>query len=197
MQKSKWILVIFVVMVLAQWLVPAQMIYGSNEVLKRGVAMKFKCAPIDPNDPFRGKYIVLDFDMARYIIYTAHDFKIGQEVYLEIGEDSLGFAQIEKIHTAPPSANKVFLRAAIDYISYETGLNGYNENNKIYEISFDLPFRRFYLEETKAPRAEDLYREGMSDTTGNTYGLVYLLKGEARIKDVFIRDTSIYELLKK
>jgi uncharacterized membrane-anchored protein len=195
MKKIIWLLPLFIMMVLAQWFIPGSMIYGSQQVLKKGTPMKFKCQPIDPNDPFRGKYIVLNFDIARHVVYTEHNFKIGQEVYLELGEDSLGFAKIRKIQASLPSANKVFLKAKIDYISFEQGLNGYNDNNKIYEISFDIPFSRFYLEETKAPKAENLYREGVTDTTGRTYGLVYLLNGEARIKDVFIRDTSIYKLL--
>ncbi len=196
MNKAWWMIALFAAMAAAQWWVPVSMITASNRILEEGIPMKFRCRPVDPNDPFRGKYIVLNFDVARYVIYTKHDFKIGQEVYLNIGEDSLGFANIEKIQPSPPSANKIFLKAKIDYISFEVGLNGYNDNNEIYEISLDIPFKRFYLEETKAPQAEDLYRSGITDTTGNTYGLVYLLNGEARIKDVIIRDTSIIERLR-
>jgi hypothetical protein len=199
MNKAWWMIPLFAAMVLAQWWVPVDMITGSNRILEEGIPMKFRCAPVDPNDPFRGKYIVLDFDISRYNYQTdtSSGFKNGQQVYLELIEDSLGFARIYKIDTDPPMSGKVYLKAGIDFIQHEVGISGYNNDSSYYEISFDLPFRRFYLEESKAPVAEDLYRTGISDTTGRTYGLVYLLNGEARIKDVIIRDTSILERLRR
>ncbi len=190
MKKLWWLILLFGVMAAAQWYVPVRMITGSNRILKEGTPMKFRCAPVDPNDPFRGKYIVLQFEIDQYETDSSNRFKTGQQVYIELKEDSLGFARIDSIKNAPPPSGKIYLKANIEYI------NRYGANNKDkYEINFDLPFRRFYLEESKAPKAEDLYRKEPFDTAGFTYGLVYLLNGEARIKDVIIRDTSILDRL--
>lgn len=209
MNKAWWMILLFAAMVLAQWWVPVGMISGSNKILDEGTPMKFRCAPVDPNDPFRGKYIVLEFDIARFEMDTSHGFERGQEVYITFQKDSLGFDRIKEINADPVKLKGPYLKTTIDYInrnnSFElidqidtTDVAGKNLNKvEMDVISFDLPFRRFYLEETKAPQAEDLYRKGVNDTTGNTYGLVYLLKGEARIKDVMIRDTSVLERLLK
>lgn len=182
MKKAGWMIVIFALMVLAQWLIPVNMITGSDQILEKGVPMKFRCAPVDPNDPFRGKYIVLQFDIARQPVETGIGYQSGQEVYLVFKNDSAGFSRIEKILENPPADGRPYLKTEIDYIGTD---------DRVEYLDFDLPFRRFYLEETKAPLAEELYRKAMADTTGETYGLVYLLNGESRIKDVIIRDTSI------
>jgi uncharacterized membrane-anchored protein len=209
MNKAWWMILLFAAMVLAQWWVPVGMISGSNKILDEGTPMKFRCAPVDPNDPFRGKYIVLEFDIARYEMDTSHGFERGQEVYITFQKDSSGFDRIKEINADPERSKGPYLKATIDYInrnnSFElidqvdsTDDEGKNLNRvEMDVISFDLPFRRFYLEESKAPMAEDIYRTGISDTTGRTYGLVYVLNGEARIKDVIIRDTSILERLRK
>ena len=51
----------FVLIVLAQWYVPALMISEHEDVAANGKVLKFKTAPIDPYDAFRGKYIMLNF----------------------------------------------------------------------------------------------------------------------------------------
>ena len=209
MNKAWWMILLFAAMVLAQWWVPVGMISGSNKILDEGTPMKFRCAPVDPNDPFRGKYIVLEFDIARYEMDTSHGFESGQQVYISFIKDSLGFDVIKDVSADPLELKGSYLTTTIDYINRSNtfevidqidsaDVSGGNLNKvEMDAISFDLPFRRFYLEESKAPEAEDLYRTGISDTTGNTYGLVYLLNGEARIKDVIIRDTSVLERLRK
>jgi hypothetical protein len=53
------------------------------------------------------------------------------------------------------------------------------------------------MEEYKAPRAETIYREQSTDSNSRAYALVSLYKGDAVIKDVFINDTSISEILKR
>ena len=209
MNKTWWMIALFAAMALAQWWVPVDMITGSNRILENGTPMKFRCAPVDPNDPFRGKYIVLDFDISRFDMDTSHGFERGQEVYITFQKDSSGFDSIKEINADPEKLKGPYLKTTIDYINRNnsfvlidqidsTDVAGENSNKEEMDvISFDLPFRRFYLEETKAPVAEDLYRTGISDTTGRTYGLVYLLNGEARIKDVIIRDTSILKRLNR
>jgi len=196
MNKAWWMILLFAVMVLAQWWVPVSMIKGSNRILEEGTPMKFKCAPVDPNDPFRGKYIVLDFDIEDFEVDTTLGLLDRQTVFLSFTTDSMGFAQIGKIDTVPPISNKDYLKTKI-YINDSRILQDFVRDSSKWEVDFDIPFDHFYLEETKAPQAEDLYRAGISDTTGRTYGLVYLLNGEARIKDVIIRDTSISERLSK
>ena len=186
MKTPIWIILLFAAMVLVQWIVPGSMIYDSQQIITKGVPLKFKCAPVDPNDPFRGKYITLDFAIRQFTVDSSLDFQQGTDVIAILKNDSSGFAVIDDVRKEPPANNEPFLKLPISYI---------NNIDKTTELNFNIPFSRFYMEEYKAPAAETLYQQGVADTTGNTYALVYVYKGNARIRDVFVRDTSVLERL--
>jgi uncharacterized membrane-anchored protein len=61
MDRKKILILAFALMVVAQFYVPISMITESEDILSEGTPYKFRTAPIDPNDPFRGKYITLSF----------------------------------------------------------------------------------------------------------------------------------------
>lgn len=62
MNKKKILLLSFFLVAVVQLYVPSKMIWDREEVLRTGTEYKFRTAPIDPTDPFRGKYITLRFD---------------------------------------------------------------------------------------------------------------------------------------
>ena len=59
--KTKYIFILFVIVALIQLFVPAQVILQQESVLETGNVYRFKTQPVDPNDPFRGKYITLNY----------------------------------------------------------------------------------------------------------------------------------------
>ena len=54
-----------------------------------------------------------------------------------------------------------------------------------------MPFDRFYMEESKAPKAEKVYNAANSDQRKETYALVYIKDGTAVLNDVIIDGQSI------
>ena len=58
------VIIAFIFMVFAQWYVPSKMILDREDILKNGEEFKFLTQPIDPSDPFRGKYITLNSEMS-------------------------------------------------------------------------------------------------------------------------------------
>ncbi len=62
MNTKKLLLVAFILVALAQLYVPTKMILNRENVLANGTDFKFRTAPIDPNDPFRGKYVNLQYE---------------------------------------------------------------------------------------------------------------------------------------
>ena len=61
--KTIHIFLIFLAVVLVQLVVPAKMIFDKEVILKTGTIYKFKTQPIDPSDPFRGKYVTLNYEL--------------------------------------------------------------------------------------------------------------------------------------
>ena len=66
-------------MVMVHLYVPAKMIFNKEAVLAQGKDYRFKTAPIDPYDPFRGKYIDLYYEAnAFHILLIGNIFEIRQ-----------------------------------------------------------------------------------------------------------------------
>jgi len=186
--KNKNILItLFLFVALAQLFVPSQMIYNQEDILNTGKIVKFQCEPIDPNDPFRGKYITLRFKESAIKVKNLKEWNSNETIFakIEIAED--GFAKIKSISRTEPTDNSIYLKLKINYIAE------YDNENKIH---LDFPFNRFYMNENKAKNAEIAYAESTIDTTKIAYALVATKNGEAVIKDVLIDNISIKELAK-
>jgi uncharacterized membrane-anchored protein len=187
MNNKKILLTVFIVVALVQLAVPAKMIWDKERVLELGKEFKFETAPIDPTDPFRGKYIVLQYKENRVAIDSKSDWEEGQSVYVHLITDRNGFAKIGSVSKEKPTGTEDFVKAKVEFI----GDIGYTTMNIAY------PFDRFYMEESKAFEAEQQYIKSQIDSTKITYALVNIRDGESVLKDVLIDGVSISEIVKK
>jgi uncharacterized membrane-anchored protein len=185
--NKKTTFLLFLAMSLIQLYVPASMIFQKENVLTSGTAFKFRTAPIDPNDPFRGKYIALNFSQNFIIMPKELDWQSGDPVYVTLTRDAEGYARIASVSKDKPVDEEDYMAASVQYIARDS-------QSTVY---IQYPFDRFYMEETKAPLAEQAYNEAALDSAQVTYALVYVKKGEAVIQDVIINETPIHAFIKK
>ncbi|MBK8489326.1 MAG: GDYXXLXY domain-containing protein [Saprospirales bacterium] len=184
MNSRKIRLSAFILLALVQLYVPAKMILDSEGVLSSGIDYKFKTAPIDPNDPFRGKYIRLSYADNIIDIQNEADWVQDEPVYVLLTTDDDGFAKNESVSKEKPANDQPFLTAKVRYVTSD-GTN---------KLTIDYPFDKFYMEESKAYDAELVYRESLRDTSQMTYALGSIKNGEAVLKDVLIDGISIREI---
>jgi uncharacterized membrane-anchored protein len=181
--KNKVILFsIFLVVIIIQLFVPAKIIFDSEDILNTGIEFKFRTAPIDPNDPFRGKFIFLQYKENTINVENEKDWELGETVFVILDNDENGFAKLKSVTKSIPVENTNFVKAKIASIYEKT-------------ITINYSFDRFYMEETKAPKAEQVYNESLADSTTITFGLVAVKDGNAILKDIIINDTSITKLI--
>ena len=185
MNRKKIILVAFILMALAQWAVPGKMIWEKERVLELGKEFKFMTAPIDPSDPFRGKYIVLQYEENSIEVET-DTWTEGESIYVILKTDVNGFAGIDSVSKEKPEALTDFVLAKVGYVS----------GKDIKTVNVIFPFDRFYMEESKAYPAEQEYNKAQLDTTKTTYALVNIKDGAAVLKDVMIDGVSIRDIVK-
>lgn len=185
MMNKKILLPLFVLLVMAQFYVPAKMILDRNDVLNTGIAFKFKTAPVDPYDPFRGKYITLRFTENSVSIENPDDWKRHEEVYVLLENDEEGFAQFKAASKVKPEHND-FLKTTVRSVRY---------NSKTLIIN--CPFDRYYMEESKALDAEKIYWNTRVDTAQAAYAVVYIKDGESVLNDVMVNGKSIREIVKE
>ena len=184
--KTIHVFLIFVIVVLVQLFVPAKMIFDREDVLRTGTLYKFKTQPVDPNDPFRGKYITLNYEMdaAESKDMT---WQRGEKILVYIERDSLGYAKVYDVSKDRLDIDNDYIEAKVIW-----------SNGGLDTVNFELPFDRFYMEESKAKPAEDIYREYNSRFNANnaTYALVAVKNGRAVLKDVYINDNPIIYYIK-
>ena len=187
MNNRKFILAAFILVALAQLFIPAKMILDRENVLANGVEFKFRTAPIDPNDPFRGKYISLQYENNVIELQNEEDWHSGEDIYVILAKDSFGFAAIESVSKEKPTDEFSFVKAKVGFVSHDG----------TQQLTVNYPFDRFYMEESKAYEAEQIYRKSLADTNQKTYALVKITNGEAVLKDVLINDVSIRDVVMK
>lgn len=185
MKTKNILLLAFFLVVVAQLAVPLRMILHNNDVLKTGKIYKFKTEPIDPHDPFRGKFIRLYFKENHLVLKRKID--IDKDLYAIIANDKKGFARIIKVSNTKPKTEEFLKVKALSI----------NEYGNEHQIWIEFPFERFYMNEYKASEAEKAYNESSRNQSSNTYAVIAIKNGEGIIKDVMIDDISINEYLQK
>lgn len=184
MISKKIIIPLFLLVAAAQLYAPASMIWEREKVIAEGEVYFFETAPIDPSDPFRGKYVRLNFKDETIPIDSIDDWVRYQEVYLLLEKDSAGFARYSQVSVEPPANSTAFLKVEVNYISPGSG-----------ELHFNLPFNRFYMEESKARPAEELYQESIRHGQDLTYAVASVREGEAVLLDVLVNGEPLRNLV--
>ena len=171
-------IIAFVIYAICLLGIPAKMIVDQQGVFNEGTAYKFKCQPVDPNDPFRGKYVRLGFDR----IKASNDDRSNRnKSYGVVSVDNEGYATISKV------------------------VHGYNDKEPMVQLNFNysndsvsvftLPFDRLYMNENKAQAAEDLYRNALRDTTQDVYAKVYITEGRFLLDDVYVDEIKLRDAI--
>jgi uncharacterized membrane-anchored protein len=155
-------------------------------VLDRGTLYKFRTAPIDPYDPFRGRYVWLNFEGSTSVPYVGDgDPPHNRYVYatIEVGED--GFAEFSGADVRPPASGD-YLRAYAMYWQHQDRL-----------LDLRLPFDRYYMNAAAAPEAERVVREHSTVTNRNAHVTVRVLNGRAVLEQLYVADIPIEEFLRQ
>ena len=168
--------------VVTQIWIPAAMIFSSEKTLEEGAAFKFKTAPVDPYDAFRGKYVALRFESAGFEPPAGELYNRGESIYVSIQEDSEGFAAISAVSRLRP-ADPYFVKAQVKY--------NYGDS-----LTIAYPFEKYFLEEFSASRAEEIYRQANRGEKQEAYVLVRVsTKGDAVIENLIIGGIPLQVLL--
>lgn len=175
---------------LVQWAVPAAMIHGQQKTLAEGEVYRFRNAPVDPADPFRGRYVTLSFDAACVPKDVAHGDMNARPLYALLGQDVDGYATVARLSDSRPGQG--------DYVNvrrsrWDSGCLG-------SELRVDFPFNRYYLPEDLAPRAESAYRDMTSRSSGEVgrvaaYVGVRVREGHAALEELYLDGKPLRQFL--
>lgn len=197
--KNKYIfLIAFILIVIAQLVVPIQMISEQEDTISSGKILKFKTAPIDPYDAFRGKYIYLNFrDNKTAITKETQKLSNNDDIFVTF-KDSAGYALVASVSVTEPKDTAEYIKAKVDYVDNMVTLKFIrNPNQNRQFVYIDYPFDRYYMNEYKAPKAEQAYIENNKNIKNNVYAEVAIKNGVGVVKDVILDGVSIKEYVNK
>jgi len=173
-------LLLFAVLIPAQLFVPASMILEQETALQKGQEYKLLSRPVDPYDAFRGRYVRLSLDSAEVAVPASQQKTTNQKAYALLETDAEGFAHVKEVVFDKP--------AGTDYLKVRVGSSVGGKAIVIW------PFERYYMEESKAPQADILYRS--LDNDSEAYITVRVYKGTGVITGLYIDDIPIEEKIK-
>lgn len=159
------------VLFLVQLATPAAMLLRQEMVLERGELYRFACAPVDPADVLRGRYVALGFEASSIDVPDGASFRRGETVYVRVTTGDDGYAVLSEPTTAAPEEG-AYLRTTVRW-------GGGNE------VRVRIPFDRYYLEESIAPEIERRYRDEVRDGV-EAYAEVRILNGRPALEAVYL-----------
>jgi len=188
---KKLSLILLGIMILAQFTVPYSMIHNRENILRKGELFRFKTRPIDPADPFQGRYVWLSF--TEDYIPTPENKKLDihykTPIYAILETDDDGFAYFTDWSREKPMDGH-FLKTR--YLGVRSDWNRETKSRTHKGLRIDIPFDRYYMDEEKAPRAEQLARDATLNT--NCWANIRILNGKAVIENVFAEGQSLRDL---
>ena len=187
--------VLLVVLSAAQLTAAAWSMVRYELILATGRVYQVKTAPVDPADPFRGRYVAirailsLPTPLAPDVVALLDQVGVGRSdaarktAYAVLGTDTEGFARVVEVVPEP------------------LGTGDYLEIKAVWERTTGrdivLPFDRYYLSETAAPAAEQRYREASRrGANRDTWITVRVRNGVGVIEGLFIDGVRIEDAVR-
>lgn len=193
--NHKVIFVIFLFVALIQLSVPAKMIFDSENVISKGTPYKFQLNPVDPNDPFRGKYMTLNFRENEFKIDSCSQFGYA-DAFIEIYTGLDGLAKIKAVSFDKPSSDKTFLKAQVYCDQYRHFENEKIDSQKSYsKYVITYPFKKYFMNELGIQETEKKLQTILRDTTRIAYGEVSIQNGQSRLTGIKVDGTDISQLI--
>jgi len=172
-----WRLIVFALVACAQIAVPASLIWKREQTLRQGSVWKFRTAPVDPVDAFRGRYVALEFEAEAQQISPPPNARYGQTVFVSLRPDAEGFAIIDQVLPHRPDGH--------DFI--EARLHG---------TIVSLPFDKYWVTERDAPAAEAAYAAQSTREKRNAFVTVRVFNGDAALEQLYLDGLPLGDYLR-
>jgi uncharacterized membrane-anchored protein len=158
------------------------MIANREMTLRHGRQFRFRTAPVDPYDAFRGRFVALQFEQNSAPVPVDEKLAMNQKVYADLAEDEHSFARIDKVSADRPS-DETYVQCRVNSIT----------DSLVY---LQFPFDRYYMDEKLAPAAEAAYLEHSRREVRDVYVTVRVKDGNAVLEELYIAGMPIREFLR-
>lgn len=170
-------LILFGVVALAQLAVPASLIWKREQTLRHGSVWRFRTAPVDPVDAFRGRYVALEFEVEGVEIVPPPNANFDDPVFVTLRQSQDGFAEIDQVlSTRPPG--EAFIEA------------------QLAGKTITLPFDKYWVTERDAPAADAAYRALSRRDKRSAFVTVRVFRGDAALEQLYLDNQELGDYLR-
>lgn len=162
--------------------VPVLVITTQERILKDGKLVKFITKPVDPGDFFRGRYVRLGFESDEAPDDGTQHWSPREKAFALLETDAEGIVRRSVLSRRRP-ASGLYVPVNIRY-AYDG------------KVFFNYPFLRYYMEESMAPKAEEVYRRLSASELKQAMASVRILNGRSALENVWIEGKPIIEYIK-
>lgn len=174
---KSWRVYLFALVAFGQLAVPASMVWKREQTFRHGRVWKFRTAPVDPVDAFRGRYVALEFEAEAQEISPPPSAEFRRTAFVSLRQDSEGFAEIDQVSDVRVEGE--------DFIEAE-----------LVGKSISLPFDKYWVTERDAPAAEAAYRAQNRREKRNAFVTVRVFRGDAAIEQLYLDGLPLGEYLR-
>jgi GDYXXLXY protein len=179
---------LFGALCLAQLAVPLSMIARYEATLSHGTAFRVRTTPVDPVDAFRGRYVRLRLALDPVELDRSFAWNRAVWVTLEAGPD--GFAKVGKVWTTRPAQGS-YLEAHVTPLAWRDGAPVLGR----YQVV--LAPDRYYMEESKAPRAEAAVRSPGPGLRRDAWVTLRVRDGIGAVERLWVDGVPVEEYLRR
>mgnify|MGYP000200154761 CR=1 FL=1 len=174
--KKKGLFIAFALLLIG---IPIFLMIKSEDVLENGIRHKLRLRAYDPFDPFRGKYLRLNYDNTAS---CDPGLETGDACYITLKKGEDGFSTFEHMHQEKPETEDYF-ESRVLYAFDSTG-------------TFKLDnMEKYFINESKAGHAERVVQDFQRKKPDDIYVAIRVMEGEVRLEDVYIQEVPLLEYL--
>ena len=177
--KSSFVLPLLSLVFLAQLAIPSSMIIKHERVVREGKEIKFQTYPVDPYDPFLGRYVQIGYEETTAPLPPTAGNSWKQKMYAVLDTDANGFVVVKSLSKTVPQ-EKTYL--AVNISPQKDNL-----------CSVYWPQNRYYMSEKAAPQAEVVYRNRNRES--KAYVKMRVLDGIGVITGLYIDNKPIEDCI--
>ncbi|MEI7421098.1 MAG: hypothetical protein WCK18_03350 [Prolixibacteraceae bacterium] len=189
MNRKTLLLIVFVLVAVAQLLVPKYMISNLAGIARTGKEYKFKVRHQKSDFPsggnsgstLQGRFLWLQFEASRYTKSDTANLNLMRPVYIYLSSDSLGFAKVQTCNQNKPVSGS-------DWLKTRAYRNIRNSDSSFLVINF--PFNNYYIEDKDLKNTEDRLTRKLKDPNSLIYLKIFIRENHFLISDLVIDGQS-------
>ena len=162
--------------------IPIYLMISSENVLENGHRHKIQLRAYDPFDPFRGKYLRLNYDNS---VRCDYNMEKGDAIYITLEKDSLGYSYFSYGSAEAPEDSGDYFKTRVKYMS--SGLATFETDN----------ISKYFINEDKATKAETIVQSYQRDNPDQIYVAIRILDGEIRLEDIYVEEAPLLDFMAK